>query len=120
MDFFVYASLVVVGLLFGLFAGKRLFARTDGMQPLARYAAALLPMVIAVVAGQWIAEWLLAPQLIWNGARLAPSFALSHGSRLYYGPEAGLVSGHIYGPVSVLLCLPATLFNTPSAAIRAA
>ena len=49
--------------------------------------------------------------------RLAPTFALVHGYRLYYPPDSGPALSTLYGPVTALFYLPATLASTPMVAI---
>src|SRR4051794_40991944 len=44
--------------------------------------------------------------------RLAPTFALTHGYNVYYPPESGPALSTLYGPVTVLAYLPATLAST--------
>ncbi len=48
--------------------------------------------------------------------RLAPSFAIVHGYHLYYPPDHGPVLSTIYGPVTALFYLPATLGSSPHVA----
>src|SRR5262245_54414126 len=55
----------------------------------------------------------------WNGCRLAPTVALTHGYALYYPPNEGPVLDTIYGPVAALAYLPATMFRSPTGAILA-
>lgn len=55
----------------------------------------------------------------WNGARLAPTFALFYGYDLYYPPTRGPILNNVYGPVAALAFLPATIFRTPTPAILA-
>src|ERR1700722_14856945 len=61
-----------------------------------------------------------APSIIENDHRLAPTFALAHGYRLYYGPHQGPVLSTIYGPVVAIAYAPALLASTPMAAVRLA
>jgi hypothetical protein len=49
--------------------------------------------------------------------RLAPSFALLHGYRLYYGLSDGPLLQTAYGPIGALFYLPATLAATPTSAL---
>jgi hypothetical protein len=53
----------------------------------------------------------------WNGARLAPTFALTHDYPLYSSADSGSVLNTIYGPVTALAYLPATLTSSPTAAV---
>jgi hypothetical protein len=61
-----------------------------------------------------------APSIIENDHRLAPTFAVAHGYRLYYGPDQGPVLSTIYGPITALAYTPALLASTPMAAERLA
>jgi len=49
--------------------------------------------------------------------QLAPTFGLVHGYRLYYPADHGPVLSTIYGPVTALVYLPATLASTPASAM---
>jgi hypothetical protein len=55
----------------------------------------------------------------WNGSRLAPSFALVYGYRLYYPADEGPILNNVYGPVAALAFLPVTILRTPTPAILA-
>lgn len=57
------------------------------------------------------------PFLDWSGARLASSASLLHGYRLYYGADAGPAMPTVYGPVSMLLYLPALLSKSITGAL---
>jgi hypothetical protein len=69
-------------------------------------------LIVTVVIGMLRSDW--------NAARLTPTFALVYGYRLYYPATDGPILNTIYGPVSALAYLPATVFRTPTAAILAA
>src|SRR5215471_10806466 len=69
-------------------------------------AAAALSLVLLAVHGV-----LGMVGMNWNAARLAPTFALVRGYRLYYPAESGPILDHVYGPVSALAFLPATIFR---------
>jgi len=56
----------------------------------------------------------IAPGIPWNGARLAPSFALARGLPIYAPRESGAQLGWIYGPVFPLWHLPAALTDNPT------
>jgi hypothetical protein len=56
----------------------------------------------------------------WNAIRLAPTFMLRFGPTPYPGLEGGAVTTWIYGPVPLLLNLPATLARDMIAATLAA
>src|SRR5437867_2712854 len=57
-----------------------------------------------------------APAIDWNGARLAPTFALAHGYALYYPATSGPILNMVYGPLTPVAFLPAVLFGSPTAA----
>ena len=65
-----------------------------------------------------LAERILqTPFWSYNGTRLAPSFGLVHGYRLYYPPADGPVLSTIYGPVTALAYLAATFASSPNPAV---
>jgi hypothetical protein len=55
-----------------------------------------------------------APGIPWNGARLAPSFALARGLPLYALRDSGAHLGWVYGPVFPLWYLPMGLTDNPT------
>lgn len=80
-----------------------------------------------VVLTAIVTLWLLAVNAVlgtlssdWSGARLAATFALTHGYQLYYPATEGPILNHLYGPVAALAYLPVTVFHTPNAATLAA
>jgi hypothetical protein len=82
-----------------------------------RFLAGLAMAGVLVLAGICVGGVLRAPFFGWNGARLAPTFALVNGYRLYYPDGAGPVLNTIYGPVTALAYLPATLAPSPTGAL---
>jgi len=82
-----------------------------------RLLAALLPAGLIGWLGMTSNSVLQAPFFGWNAARLAPTFALLKGYRLYYPDGDGPVLNTIYGPVTALVYLPATLARSPSIAL---
>lgn len=98
---------------------------------LAALAAALLlrtqatrkvaSLVAAGAAGLcvWTA-WCEFPSFSWNDLRLGPAFALRHGIEVYPNLGDGPLSTWIYGPVGLLLNLPATWAGSALAAVQAA
>lgn len=82
-----------------------------------RFLASLVAVGFLVLAGICISGILRAPFFGWNGARLAPTFALVNGYRLYYPDGTGPVLNTIYGPVTALAYLPATLAESPTFAL---
>ena len=61
-----------------------------------------------------------APGIPWNGARLAPSFALARGLPLYALRDSGAHLGWVYGPVYPLWYLPMGLTDNPTIGIMVA
>ncbi len=72
------------------------------------------------VAGCLWAAWCEFPVYAWNDLRLAPAFALRHGIDPYPPPGGGPLSTWIYGPVGILVNLPATFAPTALAALQSA
>ena len=82
---------------------------------------AVLALVAAVfAAGHLWFGWCVFPVSSWNEARLAPAFALRHGSPLYVPLDGGPLSTWIYGPVGPLVNLPATFAASVIGAIKTA
>lgn len=63
---------------------------------------------------------LRAPSIIENDYRLAPTFAVFKGYKLYYGPQEGPVLSTIYGPITTLAYAPVLFSSTPMMAVRLA
>lgn len=74
---------------------------------------------MVVLAALAIKRILAAPFAMWNGARLAWAFALANGHRIYYSIDSGPVLSTMYGPLTPLVYLPATVAPTPTLAIVA-
>lgn len=75
----------------------------------------------AALAALWLWMcWCLFPLRDWNDVRLAPSFALARGVSFYPGLHSGAVTTWIYGPLPVLLWLPAALARNAAGAIEVA
>ena len=53
----------------------------------------------------------------WNFARLAPTFAITHGYQLYPPANSGVVTGNVYGPIDAIAYLPVTIFHSPVQAV---
>jgi hypothetical protein len=82
-----------------------------------RMVAAPLAVGFIALLGMMSSSVLQAPFFGWNAARLAPTFALANGYRLYYPDGVGPVLNTIYGPVTALVYLPAALAGSPSTAL---
>ena len=90
-------------------------------------ASALSPLVLTglVVAGLTLALrlwsiWCSFPALAWNDIRLVPTMMLGAGVNPYPGLEGGPVTTWIYGPVPLLLNLPAWLAPGAASALLVA
>lgn len=110
---------LLIGSLFGLAAlmGVWFLKCKKGWPLLDRLLAALLGASVVALAALVASSVLQAPFFGWNGARLAPTFALLRGYRLYYPDGVGPVLNTIYGPVTALVYLPAALAGSPSGAL---
>ena len=80
---------------------------------------ALVAATLGALGCLWTA-WCEFPFHAWNDIRLAPSFALRHGVNPYPGAGEGPLFTWIYGPVPLLLNLPATFATSALGALQAA
>lgn len=80
---------------------------------------ALCAATAGALACLWTA-WCLFPCLAWNELRLAPAFALRQGINPYPPLGGGPVTTWIYGPVGILVDLPATCAASPEGALHLA
>jgi hypothetical protein len=80
---------------------------------------ALLVAAVACLLCLWVA-WCEFPVYSWNEARLAPAFALRHGINPYPPIGGGPLSTWIYGPVGIIVNLPATFAGSALDALHAA
>jgi hypothetical protein len=80
---------------------------------------ALALAAAATIAWVWTCLCLY-PSHDWNAMRLAPSFMLRAGVSPYPGPLEGPVTTWIYGPIPILLQLPATFAGTAAQAVLGA
>jgi hypothetical protein len=79
----------------------------------------LLAASVGAAACLWWA-WCHFPQLAWNEVRLAPAFALRHGISPYPPLGDGPLFTWIYGPVGLLVNLPATFATSAGGALQLA
>jgi len=76
-----------------------------------------------IVAGVLLCLWRAScefPVYAWNEARLAPAFALRQGINPYPPLGGGPLSTWIYGPLGIVVNLPATFASTALGAVQAA
>jgi hypothetical protein len=76
--------------------------------------------VLAAAAAYLWWGWCVFPLSDWNEVRLAPAFALRHGLTVYAPAGGGPLSTWIYGPLPLVLNLPATLAPDPATAVLVA
>jgi len=98
-------------------------ARQSRSSPLSSAPALVRPLAwiaaVAALAYLWLG-WCAFPASNWNELRLAPTFALVHGVAVYPPADGGPLSTWIYGPVGLLVNLPATLASSATAAVQLA
>jgi hypothetical protein len=114
------AFLLQAGIVAAVGLGIYFFFRLSDRDWLSRVIAAAAPVTVAVQLEALFVRALRAPFWDWNAARLMPTFALTHGYKLYYPPNAGPSMNYMYGPMAAYAYLPATLATTPTAAILTA
>jgi hypothetical protein len=88
----------------------------------ARWPALLrlaLVISVALLFGALACAVLATPDWSFNGTRLVPSFLLASGHRVLELPGHGPLYSTHYGPLTYVVYLPATLFDTPNAAVLA-
>lgn len=83
------------------------------------YWGLVFAAIAAAVTYLWIA-WCEFPFHAWNDIRLAPAFAVRYGINPYPLIDEGPLFTWIYGPVGILINLPATFATTPVSALRIA
>ncbi len=110
VPFSVYALLASVGVL-ALAASVVVYRRTHRLDFELRAICALAAVFACVVGLVHIALVLSGPAHDWAAIRLAPSVALRYGYDLYYPETSGPLLSTIYGPMSVLLYLPAAFID---------
>jgi hypothetical protein len=98
---------------------RRLRAR-GGRDALERFRAATSPLIACLFAWGLCREVAIAPFWEWNNVRLAPAFAIARGFELYSRPAHGAALSAMYGPVSAVAYLPATLAASPTVALLVA
>ncbi len=77
-------------------------------------------LIAGLVGMRYYSAWCAFPLSDWNALRLTPSFMLRFGPTPYPGLEDGPVTTWIYGPVPMILNLPATLAASPAGALLVA
>ncbi len=94
------------------------FRKCRELEPIDRAIAAVLPALVALLGIEIVLNILTEPLFAMNGVRLARTFALFHGIKLYPGANAtGPIVGTLHTPVSHILYWPAIFAPTPVSAI---
>jgi len=104
--------LILLTLIFSI-----IFALLSTLNLLDLFVAASILMALLFSSGIILKKILSAPFGEWSGARLAWTFSLIRGYKLYYPPDSGPVFSTLTGPLRALIYLPATLFNSPTPAL---
>jgi len=109
-----FACLLALAALSGVFVYQRFRA----LERLERLIASVMPILTALLAVEVFLKVLTEPLIIMNDARLARTFALFNGIKLYPGANATTpILGTLHTPLSHILFWPATLAKTPIFAI---
>jgi hypothetical protein len=112
------APLALYGVLVpALFVGTALFRSAKHAGITAQCVAFSLPLLITILGGGVLAEFLESFFRPFNDGRLAPAASLLHGYKLYYPPCEGPLLGMMYSPLAALMYIPAVLAPTPAAAV---
>lgn len=83
------------------------------------YGFAVALTAAAALAWLWTC-WCAFPDSAWNDLRLAPAFLLGRGPALFPPAHTGLITTWMYGPLPLLLLLPATWAASAYHAVLAA
>jgi hypothetical protein len=112
--------LLLGAVLVGIVPALWVHRREEGRAPELRLLLAATPIVLLVVAGLLASFVLQVTAHDYSAARLAQSTGLVQGHGLYHGATSGPALSTIYGPVSVLLYVPAALLDDITASMFAA
>jgi hypothetical protein len=117
MNLAVGIVFLIFFLAFSVGFGVWIFKKLPQWNSIDRCLAAAIPTVTFLFITSVLQEIFNAPFWDWNAARLAPTFALTHGYQLYYNADTGPILNTIYGPITALAYLPATLVMSPTSAV---
>lgn len=99
-------------------SGWVIFRKRRELEPVDRAIAAAMPALAALVGIEIVLNILTEPLFDMNNVRLARTFALFKGIKLYPGVNAaGPIVGTLHTPVSHILFWPAIFAPTPASAI---
>jgi hypothetical protein len=76
-----------------------------------------IPIVLLILYGVTVSGIVLIPYQDFNVSRLIPSLELLRGHEPYSLPNEGPIFCNLYGPVSLMVFLPAGLATTPNGSI---
>jgi hypothetical protein len=91
----------------------------NGTRATSVHAVLLGAVTLAIVFRLWT-SFCFFPLAEWNSVRLAPAFMLRFGPTPYPGLDNGPLTTWIYGPVPLLVNLPATLASDTISALSIA
>lgn len=112
---FLTALIALVGFATG--TGHALYRKNAKLALSDRWITAFLPFATLFAFARVVVDWLNSPMNLWDGERLAMTYARLAGDVVFYGPTDGPVTSWMYGPASLLAFFPATFFPTPTLAI---
>lgn len=92
----------------------------DFPDPVCGAASWSVRIAFVFLTGFAILTVLYSTHLDWNMMRLCPSVALVHGLNIYPGLDQGVVTGHIYGPLSAMFYAPLAWLGDVTWMVRAA
>src|SRR3989338_696625 len=117
--FYLYSG-ISGSLLFACFVGAVLFKRFHAWNRIERWMVSLIPLALLTVLFHFAYKVYAAIFNDHSWIRFEKTWSLALGYPLYYGLDSGPALVTIYGPVSVLFYLPATLVRDPLTSIRIA
>lgn len=111
----IFLVLILVACFIASIALARwVFQQLATWERLDRLMAASTPVLILILGGLILREFVSSPFRDQNAPLLTPSLAILYGYNLYYSPDNGPVLDTMYGPVNYLVYLPSALGNNPT------
>ncbi len=117
---FVADLLFSISFIASSFLSVSFFKRFSNKERIDRFIVAIIPPLLVTLLALFLHRIFYSTYYYQNWARLQKTFAFAYGFDLYSGPDFGPALTSMYGPVSVLGYLPATLANSPIIAMRIA
>jgi hypothetical protein len=99
-------------------SGVLVYQRSRKLERFERLVASFMPILATLLAVEVFVKILTEPLETWNDVRLARTFALFNGTKLYPGANVNTpIVGTLHTPMSHILFWPATLAKAPVCAI---